>query len=255
MPDAVELLWVDEKAMARARKNAAWAPMFEEARKEPAIAWLPASRAKAEDQRDAAYLLARGAPLGAEAVAKAARDAVRPDGKYAPPMVLVAGEITLPFDEVEMLRSAIGVATPFAGGDEALKAAIEAAREYLATPDLVPSPPQVEGLYGKLRDVFAKGRRAVASGYLPTQVERAALLDRSYQRRSLDGRSHVRALLAPAEGEALVVYLPEVAKAHLPMSRQLAARVMGLVHLAADESEARPTILQVVAAARTIPGV
>lgn len=255
MPDVLELLYVDadDKAMSRVRKHAAFRPLLDQARREPAVVALPASRAKAEDERDAAFLLAHGAPMNGEAIARAARDAVRDDGKFAPPVVLVEGELALPFDELSTLKAAVSVATPFAGVDAPLKSALDDAKELIAEADLPMSSAVVESWTGRIRDAFAKGRRAVRPGYFDEQIERAMTVERRHQLRSFDGKPCVRGQLTPSgDGSACLAYVPPEVVSRLPLAAKSAVRALGIVHVATDDQEAERTALCIVAIARRV---
>src|SRR5688572_24225698 len=94
----------------------------------------------AEDRADVFVILARAAPTDGAGVGLALTQAVREDGKFAPPLVMVAGELSLPFDELAALKATVTTATPFAGGDEALEGALASARDFLQTPGLLAAP-------------------------------------------------------------------------------------------------------------------
>ena len=53
----------------------------------------------------------------------------------------------------------------------------------------------VETLTGRIRDAFARVKRAVPATYLETQTDRALLEQRLYQKRMFLGDPHLRALL------------------------------------------------------------
>ena len=63
--------------------------------------------------------------------------------------------------------NAVTTATPFTGGDEPLKTAVDGANAFLATPDLVTAPAVADALQGRIRDAFARVRRAVPSARFP----------------------------------------------------------------------------------------
>ncbi|MEZ4314334.1 MAG: hypothetical protein R3F14_40470 [Polyangiaceae bacterium] len=50
-------------------------------------------------------MLSRGEALGHDGVMAALEGGVRDDGKFAPPLVLVAGELRFAFDELETLKA------------------------------------------------------------------------------------------------------------------------------------------------------
>ncbi|KYF59192.1 hypothetical protein BE08_32890 [Sorangium cellulosum] len=56
------------------------------------------------------------------------------DGAFVPPLVLVAGELESPFDEVETLEALVAAASPPAMADKKLKEAVEAIHEVFKMP-------------------------------------------------------------------------------------------------------------------------
>ncbi len=256
MANLLELLWLDPDKASRIRKRAAWQGIVDEARarsrdgEAPTLAGPPVA---AEDRRDVFLILARGAPSRAEAVAETVGDAVRPDGKFAPPLVLVEGELRFAFDELEALKAAVTAATPFTPGDEPLRASVDAARGLLDTPDLLASPGVIEGLLGRIREAFGRARRAVAAGYLDTQIDRALLEQRRYQKRAFDGGPHLRtSIQAPGDKAAMLVYLPAALAPRLPLYQRFPARLIAAAHLTTDQYETHPFALAALALARQV---
>ncbi len=97
-------------------------------------------------------------------------------------------------------------ATPFTPGNEPLRAAIDAGRGLLDTPDLLTSPGVIEPLVGRIREAFGRVRRGVAAGYLDAQMERALLEQRLYQKRAFDGGPRLRASIqAPGDKAGMLV--------------------------------------------------
>lgn len=255
---SIELLWLDPRRLTRIRKKVAWRSLVDDALRsstdKPGTPSLPNQSVPPEDRRDLRLILARAEATDAEGVATALTEGVRDDGKFAPPLSLVAGELRFPFDEVESLKATMTTATPFMGGDEPLKTAVDAAREFLAIPHLSPAPAVVEVLTGRIREAFAKTKRAVPADYLETQTERALLEQRHYQRRTFQGGRHLRALLHPSGDKgAMLVYLPETLSDKLPLFQRFGARLIVEVHLSVDQYEAYPYALSVLALAREIP--
>jgi hypothetical protein len=258
MPDTLELVWLDPKSAARIRKRPPWQRLLDEARQgprdpEPAEPTLPNQDVPADDRREVFLVLARGEVLGSDGVAAALSSGIHADGKFAPPLLLVAGELRFLFDELEVLKAAVSTATPFTGGDEPLKAAVDGAGAFLATPDLLTAPAVAEGLFGRIREAFARVRRAVPAGYFEAQIDRAVLEHRRYQRRLFAGRPHLRALLAgPGDRAPMLVYLPVDTETQLPLYQRFPARLIVAAHLSTDQFEAHPFALEVLALARQI---
>jgi hypothetical protein len=259
MPDTLELVWLDPKKAARIRKRPPWQRLLDETRQapreaEPAEPTLPNQDVPADDRREVFLVLARGEAMGSDGIAAALSSSIHADGKFAPPLLLVAGELRFLFDELDVLKAAVSTATPFTGGDEPLKAAVAGADTFLETPDLLAAPAVVEGLFGRIRDAFARVRRAVPPGYFEAQIDRAVLEHRRYQKRVFAGRPHLRALLAgPGDRAPMLVYLPADTAPLLPLYQRFPARLIVAAHLSTDQFEAHPFALEALALARQIP--
>ena len=254
----IELSWAAPKRVARIRRQPAWRAVLDEASKgppeEPGDPALSKQDVPPEDRRDVLLILARGDATDSDGVAAALSEGVHEDGKFAPPLVLVAGELRLPFDELETLKATLTTATPFVPGDEPLRAAVDAAKDFLAIPDLSPAPAVVDAMTARIRDAFGRVKRAVPAGYLEAQTERALLEQRRYQKRVFRGETHLRALLqAPGEKASSLVYLPEAVADKLPLFARFNARIIAEAHLSVDQYEAFPHGLEAVALARELP--
>jgi hypothetical protein len=253
----LELLWLDPKRTARVRRRPPWRQILDDARSnppdEPGDPVLPNADVSPEDRRDLLLILARADATDADGLGAALSDGVHEDGKFAPPLVLVAGELRFPFDEIDALKATVTTATPFTPGDELLKAAVDAGRDFLAIPDLSPAPAVVEAITGRIRDAFGKVKRAVPPGYLEAQTERALLEQRRYQRRAFRGQPHLRALLHPSgDRGAMLVYLPEALCDRLPLYQRFGARLIAEAHLSVDQYETHPCALEALALARDV---
>ena len=167
--------------------------------------------------------------------------------------MLVAGELRFPFDEIETLKATVTTATPFMGGDEPLKAAVEAAKDFLAFAGLSPAPVVVEMLAGRIREAFAKTKRVVPIDYLEAQTERALLEKRRYQKRFFQGQSHLRAVLhGSGDKGGILVYLPETLADKQPLYQRFGARLVAEAHLSVDQYETHTHALEVLALAREV---
>jgi hypothetical protein len=254
---SIELLWLDPKRVARIRGRAPWRRILDEARsappEPPGDPSLPNQDVPAEDRRDVLLVMARADATDGDGVAAAVAEGVRDDGKFAPPLVLVAGELRFPFGELETLKATVTTATPFVPGDEPLKAAVDAAKDFLAIPGLSPSPAVVEAVTARIRDAWGRVKRAVPPGYLEAQTERAMLEQRRYQKRTFNGAPHLRALLqAPTDKSAMLVYLPEPVADKIPLYQRFGARLVAEAHLSVDQYETHPYALEALAIAREL---
>jgi hypothetical protein len=258
--EIVHLVWYDIDSVPRIRRRPAFRPILEELESvpldadlgDPALAKDPAEM---EDRRDVFEILARGPLADAEGVSEALTDAVREDGKLVPPVVLVSGEITFPFDELETLKATVTTVTPLVGpNDETLRVTVELAKDFLRTPGLLSAPAVAEGLTSRIKDAFNGGKRMVPAGYLEAQTERVLLEHRHYQKRSVLGKPHLRGLISlSGSATPIPAYLPADVAALLPLFPRWKARLCAEVRLPEDHQETQPSALRVLAIARTAP--
>jgi len=117
-----------------------------------------------KDRRDVFEVLTKGRPIEADGVRVALDEAIGDDGKLEPPLVLLTGELELPFDELETLKATAAALAPFAAGDPKLKEQLDAVEELLKTPYLSGSAPMAEGMTTKLKEAFALGKRPLPRG-------------------------------------------------------------------------------------------
>jgi hypothetical protein len=235
---AFELVWASPALARRLRADAAWASL------------LPAGEPATE--LDAARVLARGEPGGAT-LAQALFDGVGEAGTLAPEILLLAGELELPFDEVKALTATIAAAAPVARGDARLSELLEFASGMAKTP-LQASPEVAAGLRAHLRDLWTQVNRALPAGHLDAQVQRALLMGRCYQRRDVLGRTWIRALFTPAEGDdgPVPAYLPPAMARSVPLVSRFPARLLAEVVPQQDAYEESRVALRVGAVARVI---
>jgi hypothetical protein len=256
MRDALELLWLDPRAMPRVGRKPDWQRLLDEARprRKPVDAQplLPNQKASDEDRADVTEIFVRGQESDGAGVRAALAAGTRADGRFAPPLLLVGGEIAVAFDELETLKGLAANALPFAAEDEALKAAIAAAVEYLRLPGLIPTPLSVEALARRIRDAFARAPRGVPADFLDAQTQRGLLEQRRYQRRSFHGAPHLRMLLQMRDGAPILVFAPEEMAASLPLLARFPVRLVVEAHPFADQYDAQPFVLAILALARRI---
>ncbi|HSN99391.1 MAG TPA: DUF2169 domain-containing protein [Candidatus Nanopelagicales bacterium] len=254
--EIVHLVWFDAGSVPRLRRYAPWRALLKELQNQPPDKDLddPAlgdEPGAVEDRREVFEIVARASATDAEGLREALEGAERDDGKFVPPVRLFAGELVLPFGELETLKATIGVVTPMMGADENLRASVAHAQELLKVPELGSAPVVAEGLTTRIREAWAQGKRAVPQSYLDTQVERALLEQRAYQRRKVLGGKHLRGLLTPSGSEERVpVYLPEALAEGLPQYGRFKVRVVGEIHVQVDQYESHPAALRGVALGR-----
>jgi hypothetical protein len=259
-PDVNQLLWYHDQSVARFRRAPEWKPLLKELERkprdkdldDPALAQDPMQM---EERREVFEILTLATPKSFEAVQQAYFDSIREDGKFVPPLVLVAGEITLPFDELEALKATITTVSPLVTpGDENLRASIDSAKDFLKTPGLTSAPAVSEGLTTRIKDAFAQARRGVPAAYVDTQTERVLLEQRSYQRRAVLGEKHLRALLSmPGSQTPVPSYIPEEVCLKLPMYQRFRVRIIAEVHQQEDQHESHSLSLKVLGLSRVTP--
>jgi hypothetical protein len=248
----VQLAWFDVESMPAIRKDPRLSPILDALDDRPLDGDLDDPEAAddvadVEEQREVFEILARGGVTGEEGVAAALAGAVREDGRLVQPFVLVAGEIAFPFDELQALKATISAAAPYAGADPEARGLLDLAKEFLGSPGQPSAPAVAEGLATRIRETFDK-RSLVPPGFLDAQVGRALVQGRHFQRRSLLGGPHVRALLQGGGGaQAIPAYLPEGAAAKLPAAERLRIKMLALVHPTLDQHETHPAALRAVA--------
>ncbi len=268
--EILELLWFDPESVPRMRRVSAWRALLIESRKRPKDKDLddPAAAAdpmSLEDRREVFELLARGEACSAEALSTALSEAVREDGKFIAPLVLVSGELRLPFDETESLKATVTSAMLVTGSDENLKAALENAKEVLKIAGPKCPAPVAEALRTRIKEAFAQGKKSLPADYLEAQAERTLLEGRHYQVREVFGEPHLRGLLrAPgsdggpaskassSSSSGTPFYLKEALSKTLPMFQPIRVRAIAEANFAVDQHEVSSAALKVVAIARII---
>ncbi|MBI4704073.1 MAG: hypothetical protein HY744_23435 [Deltaproteobacteria bacterium] len=256
--EVLDLLWFDPASVPRMRKKVPWRRLLDEFDRAPPDPVFEADPMKdpqqLEDHRDVFEILTRAEALDARQVGDALPAAVGAGGKFAPPLVLVAGEFVLLFDEIETLKATAAAATAFAAGDQSLKDALDSATEALGSPWLEGAGAVAEALTARVRKAFGQAQRPVAQGYLESTAERVLVERRAYQMRTVFGARSVRALLLGAgQSVSVPVYLPEHVAKLLPMCPRLRARLIAELHARQDHHEAFSAALRAVAMARVLP--
>ncbi len=254
--EAIQLLWYDPECLPRIRRIARFQQVLREMSDKPLDSDLddPALAAdpmELEDRREIFELLAVAEPADAQGVEQTLSSAIRPDGKFLAQLTLLAGDLQLPFDELETLKATVTTASPLVGQDESLKVAVEVAKEFLRTPGLLSSAATAEGLTNRIKEAFNAGRRVVPAGYLEQQVERVLLEKRAYSRREVFGSRHLRGLLHQGNSATPVpTYLPEAVAPKLPMFQRFKVRMVVEVDFTVDQYESHQAALKTVAIAR-----
>lgn len=203
------------------------------------------------DRRNVFKVLARGEPATAAGIDEELAGSIRRDGTLEPPLVLLAGDLLFPFDELETLKATVTAVSPLTAGDKKLKEVVDTVNELLKTPWLSRSGAVAEGQTARIKEAFGQGNRMVPASYLDSHTERILLEERHYQKRTVFGKVWIRSLYVSASSpDQFPAYLPDSLAKELPMFQRLKTRLIAEVHMQQDQYESNPIALRVVALAR-----
>jgi len=251
--DSLHLVWFAREIVPAVRKDPRWSTLLDGLDQRPLDADLDdpdlaADVADLDERREVFEILARGGAIGEDGVAAALAGAVREDGQFVQPLVLIAGELVFPFDEIEALKAMISAAAPHVGADSQAKALLDVAKELLGWPGQLLAAAVAEGLTTRIRDTFEK-RSLLTGGFLDAQIGQALLRGRHHQRRRVFGGLHVRASFKGGGRPGIPAYLDCRGAAKLPAGERVRARMLVFVHPTLERSERHDTALRVVALA------
>jgi hypothetical protein len=215
----------------------------------------PANPESARSRHNVFGVLTDGDATDSNGVAAAVLAAVNDRGRFTAPLLLLAGELRFPFDELETLKATIVAATPLAGSDKRLKETLDAMNDLLKISYLQGSTSVITRLTQQLKEQFAQSNRALPSDYLDAYVERSLLEQRRYQIRKVFGGEFIRAQLVPTRSSdaPVPVYLPKDLDQKLPMVIGFRGRLIVEAHPQQDQYEASLHALRVIALGRTLP--
>lgn len=256
--DIIDLLWFDPESVPKLRDHPKWKPILDKLRPPPRDLDFddeppPEDPPEVRDKRDVFAVITKGDTTDAEGIQEAIADAVADDGTFTPPLVLVPGELSFPFDELETLKATVTAVTPLIAGDKKLKETVDTVNELLKTPWLQSSSGVAEGLTLRVKEAFAQGNRMLPPSYLDTHTDRMLLEQRHYQKRTVFGELWIRSVLMPAGSQQpMPAYLPESLAKKLPMFQRFKARLIAEAHMQQDEYENHPAALKVVALGRVV---
>jgi hypothetical protein len=255
--DPLVLLWFDPECVPRARRTKAFRPILEALEQRPVDRELDDASPtddpmELEDRRELFEVLARGSVSHLAGVHAAVDAALRKDGKFVPQLVLLAGELVTPFDPLDKLRATISTVKPLMRTeDEELKAAIERANEFLATPNLLCPAAVLDGFRKDIEEHFDASARSLDDSYLGDATDRVLLERRSYDKRIVFGAPQLRTLLElPGEETLVPTYLPESLASKLPLYRRFKVRLLAEALLQEDQYEKVDYALRAVALGR-----
>ncbi len=257
--DVLHLVWYHPDSVARICRVPVWRSILDEMEQRKADDDLddPAPTkdpVEIEDTRDIFEILVRAASQDIDQINDELAAAVRPGQKYVPSLVLLAGELSFPFDERETLKAAVAVATPMVGADEGLKNAVREGKEFLTSPDQLCPGAMIEGYTMRIREAFQRSRRTLGPEALDQQMERALLEGRHYQKRQVLGMTAIRASIHTQSGSSSIrpapAYIPEDLAKKLPLFQKFRARIICELYLQEDQYENHPAALKVLAIGR-----
>jgi hypothetical protein len=248
--EIIDLLWFDPESLPRVR--ARWPKIIEELEFEPLNPRrdLPVDDPVGSRDRHHAFgVLTRAEATDVRGVSREVLEAIDEHGQFTAPLVVIGGELRLPFDEIETLKTAAAAAKPLAKDDKKLTDLLEMVGELLDTPLLQGSPSAVDSLLRDLTSAVQQARRTLPVKYLDAHIERVLLEKRRYQRRTVFGGTSLRALLGK---DGVPTYLPEDLATKLPLVTQMKARLIAEVTASQDQYESHPHALRVVALGRVM---
>lgn len=258
--DPMLLVWFDPECVPRVRRLERFRPVLEALDHRPVDRELddavPSDDPfELEDRREMFEVLAQGKPDSPSGVRRAVESAMRKDGKFVPQMVLLAGHLITPFDELERLKATLTTVQPLMREeDEDLKSAVEHAREFLGMPDLICPPSVLNGFTKRVHDEFDAEALSLAETYLGDETDRVLLDQRLYQKRVVYGEPHLRTLLELTGDDTLIpTYLPEAIAGELPLFQRFRVRLLAEALLQEDQNEACEVALRLLALVRVVP--
>ena len=256
--ETLQFLWLDPSSPARVRREPRFKPILtamDELPLDPALDAPegPGDLGDREDRLDVFEILAH-AEATSEAGATSALAVVK-DGWIVQPVVLIAGELGVVFDELETLKATISAVASIV--EPQVGKLVALAHAFLGAPGEAFGPAVAAALTARLRAAAVAAapekQRPIVAGDLDAEVKRGLLDAQAFQRRRLFGASHVRALCSAdggsLEAPVLPVYLPEALALALPRVERVRVRMLAFVHPAMDQDEVCRVALRAVALA------
>jgi hypothetical protein len=271
--EGLAFLWAQPGSAIRFHRHEEFKRLIDGLEGRPVDAQLDGAAAEGdelsvEDRREIFEVLARGRSTDGSGLRKAQRESLRDDGKFVAPLVLLAAELSTPFDERERLRATITTVTPFIppppeqpkeeGASKPkpslLTEAFDDAKEFVDGADDLCADSIFVGFTKRIVETFEAEDRELPHGYLESAVERALLQKRKYQTRLLFGGPHLRISLHVAGCEEPVpTYLPASLATELPLYARFGVRIVAELLHRQDQYESSELALRALAVARVLP--
>lgn len=248
-----KLLWFDPRRVGDVRAEPGFADLLsdrelrliEEGRDEEL-------EGTARDRADVFELLVRGADVPLRELSTRVDAATDEHGMFEPPVLVVAGELSFPFDPVARLRATVTVLTPLSLGDKPLRGLIDEAEEMLRSPWLEGSHEVADQLVVRLKGDATRAKRGLGAEVIDKRTEQLLLEQRAYQERKLYGATWLRALIADNNEPPQLCYLPAALRDILPLYARFEARLLVELDLREEQGESCPLALKALALARTL---
>lgn len=263
--EVIELIWFEPSFVPRIRKTPAWTALM----KPPPAPPKPAAPARGqpppppppppspEAQEEAARadvfsVLSRAEP-STEAALGHGRE-VDEGAALEAPLHIIAGELSFPFDEVEVLKATVAAASPLAASDKKLKELLDMVEGVMKMP-LQGAPEVVHGFTQKVHEAWQSANRLLPGDYLVVHTERVLLNQRHYQKRELLDGEWIRAVVLLGGGTApMPAYIPWKLGKRLPLFQRFRARLLVEALPQQDQYESHPLALRVAALGRMVGG-
>lgn len=247
--ESVKLLYFDPLCIERVRRHDEWRIVLAEYELRRLEQGRDEDKRKLEGdrvRRDIYEVMLRGKPVGPDALRSMLSRGFDEEGHFEAPLVLVTGELELPFDELSALKATVAIVRPITGGDKRLSDVLDAQEELAKMPWLDGSNGIADGLRERIREVFVSAKRAISWEYVDAHVERMLLERRCYQAKTLWGKKWIRALIRVSNGIDVPVYLPDALREELPLFKRFRARILGELEAKDDRYEASEVAVKVL---------
>lgn len=268
--EALTLLWLDAERAPAIVEDARWSKLlFESPAADVPVA--PSDEADEDDideedvdadaelpaevrqRRWVSKILSRGESTDERGLAETIMNATTEDGTLEPPIALVGGELSFPYDAWETVKALIVSGIPVAATDKKLKELFDSVQEIARTPGIEGSVSVAEGLVARLREAFAQSNSKISAAMIDAQAERMMLEGRRYQKRVLFGQTFLRGLLhIPGAEGGIPTYLPEALSKELPLVQRMKTRLLAEVHVQQDQYETHELSLRALALGRRV---
>jgi hypothetical protein len=254
--EGVELLWWQPSCGTRLWRTARWRALLEELEArgpdpEAASGNGAPDAATTSARRAVLEVLARAPTLDVAGLATAWEGALRPDGRFVPPVLMMAGDLELPFDELQLLLAMTAILEPTARDTTAVEL-LQTARKVAVAEGADSASGMAGELIARLRQALSRSDDGAFAKELEQRAARVVLERRHYQRRTVLGEAHLRALLHAGAAPPVPAYVPVGARDVLPLFPRFRVRLLAELCAQQDQAEENPSALRVLAIGRVI---